>query len=117
LSNLGISRWTTLTASLSANVVRAAMVGATPFVEVARIYAAAADPPGLFDARLRYGASAMWMISLGARLRAGAMHDRMGRYGAAAPPSPMAMDMGTMHHAAGSDMASMSAPSSSRCRL
>ena len=43
-------------------------------------------PAGLFDAKLRYGSSTMWMVSFGIRLRAGAMHDRMGRYGAALPP-------------------------------
>jgi len=61
---------------------------ARPFVEAARIHAGTGDPPGLFDANLRYGTSWMWMYTMGVRLKAGTIHDRMGRYGAAVVPEP-----------------------------
>ena len=85
LSNLGISRWTTITVSVSSPALRAGLVSGRPFVEVARSHAAPGTPPGIFDAGLRYGASRMWMLTAGVRFRAGMMHDRMGRYGAAVP--------------------------------
>ena len=94
LSNLGVSRWTTLTASVSAPRVQQGIVSGRPFIEIARIGAAAGTPPGIFNAELRYGARRMWMYSAGIRLRAGSMHDRMGRYGAALPGMTMG-DMGT----------------------
>jgi hypothetical protein len=52
------------------------------------MHAGPGDPPGLFDADLRYGTSSMWMYSLGVRLKVGTIHDRMGRYGAAVVPEP-----------------------------
>jgi len=88
LSNLGVSRWTTLTLALSAPRFLAKSFSARPFVEVARIHAGPGDPPGLFDAELRYGTSWMWMYSVGVRLKVGMIHDRMGRYGAAVVPEP-----------------------------
>ena len=97
LGNLGISRWTTVTATVSVPAVRVASATARPFVEVARIAVAAGKPAGVFDPILRYGTNRMWMISAGVRLRAGAMHDRMGRYGAAVP---FAMSMSGGTHAA-----------------
>jgi hypothetical protein len=93
LSNLGVSTWTTLTASLSAPRYGAGMFSGRPFIEVARIAAKPGNPPGLFDPNLLYGANRMWMLSAGVRLRAGMAHDRMGRYGAALPPSSMSMAM------------------------
>jgi hypothetical protein len=86
LSNLGVSHWTTLTAALSAPRFLLRSFSARPFVELARIHAGPGDPPGLFDADLRYGGSWMWMFSTGVRLRVGTVHDRMGRYGAAVVP-------------------------------
>jgi hypothetical protein len=100
LSNLGVSRWTTLTGSLSAPAARFGIVGARPFIEVARIAAAAGNPAGIFSPELRYGSNRMWMLSAGVRLRAGAAHSRMGRYGAAVPA-------GTEMVMSGSDMAGM----------
>jgi hypothetical protein len=87
LSNLGVSRWTTLTLSASAPRVGMWMISGRPFVEVARIGVVAGTPAGIFDPESRYGANRMWMLSAGVRLRAGMAHDRMGRYGAALPPS------------------------------
>jgi hypothetical protein len=39
--------------------------------------------PSFFVPRDFYGDNRMWSISAGVRLRAGALHPRMGRYGAA----------------------------------
>ncbi|HEY6829789.1 MAG TPA: hypothetical protein VI259_23185 [Gemmatimonadaceae bacterium] len=103
LSNLGVSHWTTLTVALSAPRLLKKAFSARPFVEVARIHAAPGNPPGLFDANLRYGTSWMWMFSAGVRLKVGTIHDRMGRYGAAMVP-----EAGTGTHSNGShDMAGM----------
>ncbi len=86
ISNLGVSRWTTLTASLSAPRVGRARFSGRPFVEVARLAVAPGKPAGVFEPELRYGARRFWMFSAGVRLRAGSMHgDRMGRYGVAVP--------------------------------
>jgi hypothetical protein len=128
LSNLGVSRWTTLSAALSAPRFDWRMATARPFVEVARISVRPGTPPGLFQPELRYGSRRMWMVSAGVRLRAGSMHGRMGRYGAALPswtPPPE----GTHLHDHESDMtpgapktrsgqqAQLSHDSSSRCTL
>lgn len=85
LSTLGVSRWTTLTLAVSSPAVRARFVSGRPFIEVARIGVGAGTPVGIFSADQRYGTDRLWMFSAGLRLRAGAMHDRMGRYGAALP--------------------------------
>lgn len=85
LSNLGVSRWTTLTVSISSPALRSGVLSGRPFIEVARVHAAPGTPPGIFDPELRYGTNRMWMLTAGIRLRAGMMHDRMGRYGAALP--------------------------------
>jgi hypothetical protein len=91
LSNLGVSEWTTLTVSLSAPAVARWFVSGRPFVEVARVGAAPGNPAGAFDPERRYGATRMWMVSAGVRLRAGTSHGRMGRYGAAALNEGMTM--------------------------
>jgi hypothetical protein len=93
LSNLGVSRWTTLSASLSAPAAHVGFVSGRPFVEVERLAVAAGNPPGIFDPELRYGSDRMWMVSLGVRLRTGSMHDRMGRYGVAVPEASSTSDM------------------------
>jgi hypothetical protein len=94
LTSLGVSRWTTLTASISAPPVQRGVMSGRLFIEVARIGVAVGSPAGIFNPELRYGARRMWMYSAGIRLRAGSMHDRMGRYGAAVPEMMMA-GMGT----------------------
>jgi hypothetical protein len=102
LHNLGVSRWTTFTGSLISPKIGADWISGRPFVEVERIAAAAGSPPGLFSAVGRYGASQMWMLSAGVRLSAGSMRDmRMGRYGAAVPPTSSMESMSSMagmHH-------------------
>jgi hypothetical protein len=90
LANLGVSRWTTLTASLAAPRIQRGIVSGRPFIEVARIGVVPGTPAGIFNPELRYGSRRMWMYSAGIRLRAGSMHDRMGRYGAAVPEMTMA---------------------------
>jgi hypothetical protein len=107
LSNLGVSRWTTVTASLSSPALRMGVASVRPFVEVARIAVGHGSPAGIFNPEFRYGATRMWMLSAGIRLRAGSMHDRMGRYGVALPPADGAQtsmdrgmaDMPGMSHA------------------
>jgi hypothetical protein len=104
LSNLGISRWTTVTGSISSPAARTAVGSARPFVEIARIAVAPGTPAGIFNPLFRYGADRMWMISAGIRLRAGSMHDRMGRYGAALSSMASMNADGTHPHAPESDM-------------
>jgi hypothetical protein len=104
LHNLGVSRWTTVTASVAGPRFSRGPIIGRPFVEAAWITASPGTPPGLFSADLRYGASRMTMLSLGMRLRAGMAHQRMGRYGVAlAGPSTdmsgMDMDHMKMSHA------------------
>jgi hypothetical protein len=103
LANLGVSRWTTLTASLAAPRVARGFISGRPFVEVARIGVVPGNPAGIFDPELRYGTRRLWMYSAGVRLRAGSMHDRMGRYGAAATEMSMS-GMGTRSAKSESDM-------------
>jgi hypothetical protein len=109
LSNLGVSRWTAVTASVSGPRLTAGPVIGRPFIEAEWVNARAGNPPGLFSADLRYGASNMTMLSVGIRLRAGMRHERMGRYGAALyAPS---MDMNGMH------MNHMKASTEGRCTV
>jgi hypothetical protein len=93
LANLGVSRWTMLTASISPPRVQRGVLSARAFVEIARVGVTPGAPPGIFNPELRYGTRRMWMYSVGVRLRAGSMHDRMGRYGVAVPEM---MTMGAM---------------------
>jgi len=119
LSNLGISRWTTVTASVSTPAARLGVATMRPFAEIARIAVGHGSPAGIFNPQFRYGGTRMWMISAGIRLRAGSMHDRMGRYGVALPP----MDMGAMpmSHAMpdmpGMSHTSTNATSAGKCAL
>jgi len=106
LSNLGISRWTTATFMVSAPPIMYRVFSGRAFVEVARISVAPGDPPGLFNAQLRYGSSHMWMLSAGVRLRAGSMHGRMGRYGVANPADSLPSTGTHMHDMESHQMAS-----------
>jgi hypothetical protein len=127
LSNLGQSRWTTLTLAVASPAVKAGFARVRPFVEVARINVAAGSPAGIFNPILRYGTDRLWMLSVGLRLTAGMMHERMGRYGAALPdavgiaaPShtdtmPAMPDMPNMPHATTTMQASMHM--NTRCHL
>jgi hypothetical protein len=83
LSILGRSRWTTLTARVSAPISRAQPLFLEPFVEVAQSRVSPTLRPAGFDPRQFYGASTIWSVSAGAKLSFGMHHMRMGRYGAA----------------------------------
>lgn len=97
LSNLGVSRWTIYSASISAPAAHVSVVTGRPFVEVERLHVAAGDPAGIFNAEQRYGANRMWMLSAGVRLRVGSGHDRMGRYGVALPGAMSGGASGNSH--------------------
>jgi hypothetical protein len=107
LNSIGLSRWFTATASLAVSAWRTKGVWVLPFAEVAHVSASPGNPAGVFEPELRYGSRTMWMYTVGLRLRAGAGHARMGRYGAA----------GTKEHEAGSEMSSMTHTSSLSCPL
>ena len=93
-SIVGVTRWTTMTAAVGIPAVRVPGGFVAPFVEVARIAVARASA-GAFDPTLLYGSRDAWRMSGGARLVAGAVHDRMGRYGAA---GQMALPQHTLQH-------------------
>lgn len=81
-SIVGVTRWTSWTGAVSFPAVAGAVGLVAPFVEVARIAVHRASA-GAFDPSLLYGGPDGWRMSAGARLVAGRIHDRMGRYGAA----------------------------------
>lgn len=82
---LGITRWRTLTVGASAGVRPHPALHLRPFVEAQHLRATQGEPGSLFVPRDFYGAERMWSLSVGVRVEAGAVHARMGRYGAAAP--------------------------------
>jgi hypothetical protein len=86
VSILGVTQWTTVTTQLALPSVHAGVVHGAPFVEVARL-AVDRTSAALFDPARFYGATAMWRVDLGLRIGAGRQHARMGRYGAAQPPT------------------------------
>jgi hypothetical protein len=80
-SILGITRWTIHTAGYAFQIPTP-WVSALPFVELS--YGRVADVGGgLFDARSFYGRTSFWSLSVGARVSAGMLLHRMGRYGVA----------------------------------
>jgi hypothetical protein len=83
LSILGITRWRTATLHAAAAAVTRGTVAGVPFVEISRLAATPRDPQALFAPAGFYGGSRFWMVTAGVRFRAGAPHDRMGRYGVA----------------------------------
>jgi hypothetical protein len=86
LSISGITRWRTASLHVSARAVTRGTVSGVPFIELSRLAAAPRHPGALFDPTRFYGSSRFWMVTAGLRLRLGAAHARMGRYGVAAPP-------------------------------
>lgn len=86
LSVSGITRWRVVTAALSAPAVTVLELRGYPFVEIARLAAAARDPRGFAPPERFFGASRMWMLTTGLRLQLGTAHARMSRYGAALLP-------------------------------
>jgi hypothetical protein len=81
----GINRWRVATLQIAAPSVTRGAFSGFPFVEVARLSAAARDSRSFFTPQQLYGTSDFWMVTAGLRLRAGDAHSRMGRYGVALP--------------------------------
>jgi hypothetical protein len=81
----GITRWRTASVAVSAPAVTWGTVAGVPFLELSRLAATARDARTLFDPEIVYGRTRFWMLTGGVRIRAGAAHDRMGRYGVAIP--------------------------------
>lgn len=93
LSIHGITRWRVATLHLAAPAVTAGPLSGFPFVEGAYLHAASRDERALFTPARLYGTSRFYMLTAGVRVRAGAAHARMGRYGVALPGGPA---IGTM---------------------
>jgi len=86
---VGATRWNTLTlAAGRAFTIRG--LALQPFGEAAR--SRVAEITGsIFDPVEFYGSTTLWNLSFGMRVRTGAQHVRMGRYGAALPELTHAM--------------------------
>jgi len=98
VSILGVSNWTTITANIATRSLALRALRAVPFVEGSFAHVAHGSPAGLVDLTQLYGARRTWMLSTGARLRIGHVHDRMGRYGAARSTLEMHDESGTHSH-------------------
>jgi hypothetical protein len=83
LAILGLTRWRTATLALSFPSAIPGPIRGYPFLEIARMSATSRDVRSLFQPRSFYGGPSPWMLTMGARLRYGPAHARMGRYGAA----------------------------------
>ena len=83
LSITGRSRWTIITGRLAVHVPVARTLSFEPFAEVAGIRFTPTLRPSGFDPAQFYGSDRIWSFSLGATLRLGMSHMRMGRYGVA----------------------------------
>jgi len=80
---VGVTRWTTATLHAERGW-SFGVLGVAPFVEAS--YSAVSERTGsIFDPVALYGDDRLWTLSLGLRLRGGARHGRMGRYGVAVP--------------------------------
>ena len=85
----GITRWRTGTLALTFPSPTSGLVRGYPFLEVSRMSTEGKDPRSLFQPSTFYGPRAPWMLTGGVRLRFGAPHARMGRYGVAIPGGPV----------------------------
>jgi hypothetical protein len=79
----GLTRWRVATLHVDAPAVTRGTVVGLPFLEVAHLTARSRDSLAIFDPDTFYGRSRLWMLTGGIRIRAGGMHQRMGRYGVA----------------------------------
>ncbi|MDQ6830533.1 MAG: hypothetical protein M3081_16870 [Gemmatimonadota bacterium] len=79
---LGRTRFSIATVAVRHALPAIGFLGAEPFAEVSMIDAEAVDEPALFVPAEFYGSTRLWNLSVGVRVRAGAMMHRMGRYGA-----------------------------------
>lgn len=81
----GITQWKVATAGLQAPALfphqLKSFARVMPFVEVARATPTAATRPTVFEPASFYGADQLWSLSVGLRIHAGTMVERMGRYG------------------------------------
>lgn len=80
---VGITRWSIGTIQLAApsmGIPGVRGTHASPFVEVARATARARQTPAVFVPAEFYGSETQWSLSIGARVHAGTMRRRMGRY-------------------------------------
>ncbi len=80
---VGITRWSIGSVQLAApgmGLPRLRGTHLTPFIEVARATARAQRTPTVFVPAEFYGSPTQWSLSLGARVHAGTMRRRMGRY-------------------------------------
>ncbi len=84
---VGATRWNTVTA-MAARRLNARGLDVEPFAEAA-LSRVREITGGIFDPRELYGGERIGTLSLGIRLRAGMQHERMGRYGVAAPAHHM----------------------------
>jgi hypothetical protein len=87
LSIIGITRWQTMTAVISAPRTFHGF-DVAPFAEATYAHPTDDIKPSAFIPREVYGSSSQWTLSAGLRLGAGTMRHRMGRYGVARPNEP-----------------------------
>jgi hypothetical protein len=83
LSVTGLSRWTIVTARVAALVPVPRPFTVEPFAEIGWVRFTPTLKPSAFDPAQFYGADRIWSFSVGATLKFGMKHMRMGRYGVA----------------------------------
>jgi hypothetical protein len=83
-SILGVTRWNTVTAH-AARSFSLNSASIQPFAEISRSFVREITNSVIIDPVELYGADRLWSLSLGLRIRAGTVHQRMGRYGVAMP--------------------------------
>jgi hypothetical protein len=82
-SIVGRSRWLITTARVAAPISLGSRVVVVPFAEIAHHRVRETLRPSGFNPTQFYGSDRIWTLSSGMRLALGAVHRRMGRYGAA----------------------------------
>jgi hypothetical protein len=96
-SNLGTTRWTTVTAGFGRRLPTLAAVHSEAILEAA--HAHVTNVTGVvFNPQFFYGTNDLWLLSVGIRVAAGSAVHRMGRYGVAA--TQPSSHMSGMHHQA-----------------
>lgn len=91
----GVTRWRTATLALMLPSPIPGPIQGYPFVEIEGTSPRARDALSVFDAESFYQSRSPWMLTAGVRLRFGAPHGRMGRYGVAVPSGPAIDALGT----------------------
>jgi hypothetical protein len=86
LTTFGKTRWVIASAAVSHRFT-AKGLNLTPSVEVSHQRPKPVAEPVFFEPKQVYGSDRLWSFSFGLRAQFGAQHHRMGRYGAALPPS------------------------------